>query len=81
MSIDLNIQESLRNYVYHRLEPGSFVRSILENDLRTAVRSAHPLNVASIPDIVAWLDDYAPMLCWGNPRKVEVWLKNRGGVT
>lgn len=81
MSIDIYVLEALERYVKDGIEPGSFTRAVLENDLRKAIKTAHVLNRQTIPDIIEWLDDNAPASCWGSAFRVEKWMSDKGWVS
>ena len=66
--------ETLRRYIDNRIEPGSFVRAVLENDLKTACSCADMVNRRKIFEYVEYLYQNAPSPCWGSPEKVDAWL-------
>ena len=64
----------LRLYVEQHIEPGSFLRAVLENNLREAFGRADHINRYALFDIVAYCYNEIPSECWGSPEKVEEWL-------
>ena len=74
--IPVHIQPALINYIEHKRPTGSFLRAVLENNLREAFAKADGANRRNLFAIVAFLYLYAPGTCWGSPEKVRAWLKN-----
>lgn len=70
---DQNI-ESLLNYTNFRIPPGSFMRSVLENDLLGALGRADVWNRRKLFEYCEWLWNYAPPESFGSPEKVDRWL-------
>lgn len=58
--------EALERYVFHGLEPGSFLMAVLCNDLAGAVGRADPWNRRAIPEIVEFVYNRLPGNSWGN---------------
>lgn len=64
----------LTRYFNDHIETGSFLRAVLENDLREAcVRYIGTDWVMC--DLVNYIELMAPAECWGSPEKVKAWLK------
>lgn len=70
-----HIRDSMRLYVFEKLEPGGFLTAILANDLKGAVMRADSINKMSIPQYVEFCTWALPMACWGSYEKVSQWLK------
>jgi hypothetical protein len=68
---------AIDNYVKHKYEPGSFLYSVLINDLKGAVSCADMMNQAALADIVKYLYNYVPATCWGSEDAVQRWLASR----
>jgi len=66
--------DGLKRYVEQRVPTGSFLRAILENNLKEACMRADSENIKVIPIYVSWLFNEAPGICWGSPEKVKDWL-------
>jgi len=82
-NLRLPIPESTKgtidNYVKHGLEPGSFVKAVLSNDLNSAFGCADGINTICMRAIVAYVYNYIPNTCHGSPEIVRGWLdKFRG---
>lgn len=67
---------AISSYVKDRIETGSFLRSVLENNLFRAVHLADPWAVGHLPHIVAYVTDNVPIAAWGSEEKVRSWLEN-----
>lgn len=70
---------AVRRYLEQGLEPGGFLRALLSNDLRGAVMRADGVNVARIPEWVAWLENNMPTGSWGSPEAYDAWLEAARG--
>jgi hypothetical protein len=68
------LRESLERYISQRVETGSFLRAVLENDLRAACERADLQNRYRLFAIVQWLHGNAPSSCWGSTAAVHYWL-------
>lgn len=66
-----HLRESLNDYVLRGIETGSFLRSVLENDLHQAVERADYGNMRLLPHIVAWIYMNVPANTWGSPEAVK----------
>lgn len=71
------LEQGLARYAVHHIETGSFLRSVLENDLAGAVLRGDPQSVALLRDLVLWLQTFAPAESWGSPEKVRAWIASR----
>jgi len=64
--------------------PGDFLQSVLRNDLAGAVTRADPFNLATLREIVWFLQMEAPSPCWGSAENVQAWAahkeQERGGL-
>jgi hypothetical protein len=64
----------LERYLEHRLEPGGFLRAVLENDLSTAIRRADNESMSALKSIVIYLVNNGGDK-WGSKELVHRWLK------
>jgi hypothetical protein len=72
--VSQQIKDSLDRYVNHKIETGSFLRAVLENDLLRAVGKADKENLKNLPEIVSYIYNELPSNCWGSPIWVKKWL-------
>lgn len=70
-------RESLMNYFNNCWEPGSFITSVLCNDLFGAATRADHINRPELANIVVWVMNNAPYGSYGSHEAVQDWL-NRG---
>ena len=82
LSIPNHTKEALDDYFFRGWEPGSFLTSILTNNLYGAVNSADYANKHVIYEIVQWLtlEPIVPKDSWGTKDHVSNWLDNIGGI-
>lgn len=66
--------QGLRLYLYHKVPTGSFLHSVLTNDLKGAVARADNDNIHNIPAYVGFLYAYFPFSIWGSEEAVDNWL-------
>ena len=71
----ISTKETIDNYVTHGVEPGGFVRAVLENNLCGAFGRADVENRRDIFEIVSYVHNNIPAGCNGSPEKVENWMK------
>jgi hypothetical protein len=64
-------KNSIDNYVNHKLEPGSFVKAVLANDLVGAFSYADQDNVSSLRETVLYMYNHIPSNVWGSYEKVK----------
>lgn len=67
-------KETIDNYVSKGWKPGSFVRAVLENNLKMSFGCADSMNTACLKDIVKYCYNEIPFECWGSPETVKNWL-------
>jgi hypothetical protein len=75
-----SLYSGLIEYFAARRPTGSFLRAVLENDLREAATRADPINRFVLADIVEFLNAYVPSTAWGSPAAVEAWLAGTSSV-
>ena len=74
-NINGSVENSIDRYVNHRIEPGGFVRAVLENDLKGAFGKADAYNRERMFEIVKYCYNEIPATCWGSKEAVDNWLK------
>jgi hypothetical protein len=68
------MQDGMRLYIEKGIEPGSFLYSVLCNDLMGAFGTADSVNKARLADYCTFLYNEAPSQCHGSPAKVQAWI-------
>lgn len=71
------IKETLKLYVEDRCPTGGFLRAVLSNDLTEACARADQRNQRQLHEIVTYIYNNLPMICWGSPEKVNAWLAKK----
>ena len=74
MMIPENTLDGLKRYSQERIPPGSFLTSVLENDLLESFSWADKENREVLYEIVCYCYNELPYDCWGSPEKVRKWL-------
>lgn len=77
VAVPARIMEALGRYIDGHIATGSFLRAVLENDLKGALGRADPECRAALHAIVAYLYNEAPGDCWGSKEAVRDWLAAR----
>lgn len=72
-----DIKQTLEKYVSHKIEPGGFLKSVLENNLFRVMGSADHINKYRLWDICNYIYNNLPSNCWGSPEIVNNWLNNK----
>ena len=65
----------LVRYFFYHIDPGSFLRAVLENDLMGAFGQADEENMHRMPAYAAFLYSTAPPGSYGSPEAVKAWLE------
>lgn len=68
---------AVQRYIEQGIEPGSFMRALLSNDLRGAIARADGMNIARIPHWVVWMENNLPGASWGSVQNYEGWIEGR----
>lgn len=66
--------DGLERYVNDKIPTGSFLRAVLENDLRDAVARADAESLKVLPGLVILVHMELPSECHGSPEAVAAWL-------
>jgi hypothetical protein len=78
--VQTNIVESLNAYATTLRPTGSFLHSVLANNLKEAVGRADVYNQRDLVGIVTLLYNEMPSTAWGSPERVEAWLTREDEV-
>lgn len=71
----LSTIETINAYVTTGRPTGSFVRAVLENNLKLAFAFADAGNTFAMHAIVAYVYNFVPSICWGTEGRVREWLE------
>ncbi len=72
--IKSSTKNAIDRYVVEGLQTGSFLEAVLSNDLREAFGRADIDNRHSMFDIVEYLYNNVPSVCWGSSEAYREWL-------
>jgi hypothetical protein len=68
----------INRYVMNGIEPGSFLKAVLENNLVGAVDRADGTNKYKLVEYADLLYNVLPNQCWGSPQRVNDWISGGG---
>lgn len=71
---------SYQRYIEYGIPPGSFMSSLLSNDLKETFARADSVNQHIVLDHINWLWNYAPTMCWGSRENFDNWLAHRQDI-
>lgn len=69
--------DSFQRYVEKGSDPGSFMMSMLKNDLAETFSTADEINARIVVDYVRYMHNELPSPCWGSPEKVAAWIASK----
>lgn len=69
---------AIERYVFNGIEPGSFLKAVLENNLMDAVSLADDNNINVIANWVKFLYWETPADCWQSEKHVRDWIASGG---
>ena len=70
--------DGVRSYIEDGRPPGGFLRALFSNDLMAAFARADISNTARMRFWVEWLDNHAPLACYGSKEAVDKWIRAGG---
>ena len=72
------MHEGLMQWILNGRPVGNFLTAVLENNLREACNRADEANKTRLYNYILFLNNYAPMGCWGDADRTEVWADHQG---
>jgi len=75
-----HMQEGAKLYVERGIEPGGFMRCVLENSLVDAAAKADSINRKHLFEWATWLYSNCPSEAWRTAAKVDAWIEQGGMV-
>lgn len=73
-----SLAPGMQRYLEQGVQPGSFLTAVICNNLKEAFVKADDFNQELMFEIVKWMYNEIPRLCWGSPARVENWMKRFG---
>lgn len=77
-ALPVNLRGGAERWINNGIIPGSFLRAVIENDLKGAFGRADENSRNNLFHIVAFFYNNAPSECWGSVDKVKEWAKTGG---
>lgn len=71
------MMDGIERYIKYGVIPGDFLKAIICNDLKEAIGQADDENINNLPAYVGYFYNEAPADCWGNHKKMIVWVNKR----
>lgn len=68
------LKGGMMRYIEYGIPPGLFLQAVLKNDLADSFAQADNFNRPLMFEIVRWLYNEAPALCWGSVEKFNKWI-------
>jgi len=68
-----HLRPGLVRYFSDGIMPGSFLQSVLTNNLTQAVQRADPESMLALDPLVRFLTQHAPAMAWGSREAVLAW--------
>jgi hypothetical protein len=65
------MHEGIIKYIYEGIIPGSFLRAVLENNLKDAIANADSTNILIISNYVEFFYNEVPGNIWGSEERVR----------
>lgn len=75
-----HLRDGIKRYLVDRVQPGSCLQAVLENDLQEAVSRADDVTFAALPSVVKYLFNEAPIEAYGEKGCVSKWLQGKGVI-
>lgn len=72
-----HIMPALQRYIDHGYQPGSFLTSVLCNDLKGAISNADHMSLAGLPALVSYIYNNCPIECWGSEENMISYMQER----
>ena len=70
-----HIRDGVKRYIEHGIKPGDFLTAVIQNNLKESFARADETNIERMFDIVSFLYNEVPLLCWGSPERMKNWME------
>ena len=77
--IPARMMDGLQRYIENHVPPGSFLSSVIKNDLKNTVGYADDENILNLPAYIIFLHNQAPNNCWGSTELFNQWIADKKG--
>jgi hypothetical protein len=72
------IRDAIDRYVATGVDPGDFLINVLYNNLFESFSYADDYNSKNMLDVVRYVFNHTPSICWGSKEAVEIWINHKG---
>ena len=72
------MRASIVRYILLGIRPGNFLTAVLHGDLFDAVAQADVINISKLLTYVAFLQNYAPKMAYGDTDLISAWIAEGG---
>lgn len=72
-----HILPAIARYLVRGVVPGSFMESMLTNDLRGVMQNADDQNIRALPAIWSFCYNNIPSAAWGSPSNLSKWVRSK----
>lgn len=79
-TIPEHIHQGFEYYLIHGIKPGSFLSSVIANDLIRSVQCADSINLTQLHNIALWVFDNMPQHSYGSYESLDRWSKDKSGI-
>lgn len=73
--ISKRMEGGIRRYIEEGILPGSFLKAVINNDLRSACTTADDENIKNLPAYIGYFYYEAPSECWGSKERMCRWIE------
>ncbi len=73
-----SLVSGMRLYIEQGVQPGGFLTAVICNNLKESFMRADAFNQHLMFEIVKWMYNEAPSLCWGSPARMKHWIEQSG---
>lgn len=74
--IPSHMHEGVKNYALEGIQPGGFLRAVLENDLFSAASRADAKNIEKLGNWAIFIHCYLPANSYGSQQRVDDWINS-----
>jgi len=71
------MHEGIINYLFYHVEPGDFLRNLLQNNLLGTFGNADSTNSSLIKEYILFFYKNVPIIVWGSEEKYNKWINKR----
>ena len=72
-----HLRGGVERWIEHGVQPGSFLKAVLDNQLFQAHMNADDKSFLALRDICRWFYNHAPRGCYGSPEQTASWCEVR----